>query len=50
MYIAGENNGAAIDVDGNLWTWGSSNNNQLGYTSTENVLTPKQKTTGTKYE
>ena len=47
---AGRYNGAAIDVDGNLWTWGRSNDNQLGYTSTENVLTPKQITTGTKYE
>lgn len=47
---AGTNNGAAIDVDGNLWTWGSSNNDQLGYASKENVLIPKQITTGTKYE
>ena len=47
---AGRYNGAAIDVDGNLWTWGSSNNNQLGYASKENALIPKQITTGTKYE
>jgi alpha-tubulin suppressor-like RCC1 family protein len=27
----GENNGAAIDTSGNLWTWGSGTNGKLGY-------------------
>lgn len=46
---AGSSYTLAIDIDGNLWAWGSNGNGQLGTGDKERKNTPVQITNGTKF-
>ena len=46
---AGGSHTLAIDVDGNLWTWGKNDRGQLGNGSKKDSLVPIQITQGTKF-
>ena len=46
---AGSSYTLAIDIDGNLWAWGSNGNGKLGTGDKERKSTPVQITNGTKF-
>ena len=50
LIASGSSHILAVDVDGNLWTWGSNSNGELGTGSYDNEASPVQILEGVKFK